>query len=123
MWHVQACKQITARHRLVLTGTPIQNSINELWSLFDFLMPGFLGSEALFNRRFGKALAQAKTSQRGSAQAQAGLLAVDSLHKQVTSILMHSAASCHAAAGSSVVNAPLQQLTQDTVFLACTLKT
>lgn len=80
---MQACKQIAARHRLILTGTPIQNSIIELWSLFDFLMPGFLGSEALFNRRFGKALAQARTSKRGSAQAQAGLLAVDSLHKQV----------------------------------------
>lgn len=79
----QACKQVAARHRLILTGTPIQNSILELWSLFDFLMPGFLGTEALFNRRFGKALAQAKTSKRGSAEAQAGLLAVDGLHKQV----------------------------------------
>lgn len=89
---MQACKQIAARHRLILTGTPIQNSIIELWSLFDFLMPGFLGSEALFNRRFGKALAQARTSKRGSAQAQAGLLAVDSLHKQVMPILKHFAA-------------------------------
>ncbi len=46
-------------------------------------MPGFLGSESCFNRRFGKALAQAKVSKRGSAEAQAGLLAVDGLHKQV----------------------------------------
>lgn len=42
---VQAVKQLQAQHRLVLSGTPIQNSALELWSLFDFLMPGFLGGE------------------------------------------------------------------------------
>jgi hypothetical protein len=39
-------KRLQAQHRLVLSGTPIQNSALELWSLFDFLMPGFLGGEA-----------------------------------------------------------------------------
>ena len=91
---MQACKQLMARHRLVLTGTPIQNSINELWSLFDFLMPGFLGTESAFNRRFGKALVQAKVSKRGSAEAQAGLLAVDSLHKQVHSFAAQCIHAC-----------------------------
>jgi TATA-binding protein-associated factor len=49
-----AVKQIKAQHRLLLSGTPIQNNVLELWSLFDFLMPGFLGSERLFNDRFSK---------------------------------------------------------------------
>lgn len=40
---LQAVKRLQAQHRLVLSGTPIQNSALELWSLFDFLMPGFLG--------------------------------------------------------------------------------
>ena len=40
-----AAKQIQANHRLILSGTPIQNNVLELWSLFDFLMPGFLGTE------------------------------------------------------------------------------
>lgn len=40
-----AAKRMQADHRLILTGTPIQNNVLELWSLFDFLMPGFLGSE------------------------------------------------------------------------------
>jgi hypothetical protein len=44
------------RRRLILSGTPIQNSVLELWSLFDFLMPGFLGPERDFNAKYGKAL-------------------------------------------------------------------
>lgn len=50
----KAVKCIRAQHRLVLSGTPIQNNVLELWSLFDFLMPGFLGTETSFNERFGK---------------------------------------------------------------------
>lgn len=36
---------LCAKHRLILTGTPIQNNVLELWGLFDFLMPSFLGSQ------------------------------------------------------------------------------
>lgn len=50
----KAVKQVRANHRLILSGTPIQNNVLELWSLFDFLMPGFLGSEQSFNERFSK---------------------------------------------------------------------
>jgi TATA-binding protein-associated factor len=50
----KAVKCIRANHRLILSGTPIQNNVLELWSLFDFLMPGFLGSESSFSERFGK---------------------------------------------------------------------
>ncbi|NRB73266.1 MAG: DEAD/DEAH box helicase [Verrucomicrobiales bacterium] len=44
--------KIDARHRLCLSGTPIENNLGELWSLFHFLMPGYLGSEESFNRCF-----------------------------------------------------------------------
>lgn len=50
----KAVKCIRADHRLVLSGTPIQNHALDLWSLFDFLMPGFLGTEWSFNERFSK---------------------------------------------------------------------
>ena len=50
----KAVKSLNSQHRLILSGTPIQNNVLELWSLFDFLMPGFLGTEASFNERFGK---------------------------------------------------------------------
>ena len=48
----KAVKTIPAKHRLALTGTPIQNRLTELWSLFDFLMPGFLGRQAHFTQNF-----------------------------------------------------------------------
>ncbi|HII4322068.1 TPA: DEAD/DEAH box helicase [Enterobacter cloacae] len=46
----QVIRRITARHRLCLTGTPLENHLGELWSQFDFLLPGFLGSQKEFNR-------------------------------------------------------------------------
>jgi superfamily II DNA or RNA helicase len=44
--------QLRARHRLCLTGTPLENNLGELWSLFHFLMPGFLGDAASFRRLY-----------------------------------------------------------------------
>ena len=45
-------KKIKSRHRLVMTGTPLENSIADLWSIFDFLMPGFLGGYERFRNRY-----------------------------------------------------------------------
>jgi len=86
----QAVKRISAQHRLILSGTPIQNNVLELWALFDFLMPGFLGTHAAFNARYGKALAASKGSKTGSPEAQAGLLAMEGLHKQVCDTVLYS---------------------------------
>ena len=47
-----AVKTLRANHRLILSGTPIQNSVLELWSLFDFLMPGFIFNFFLQNNYF-----------------------------------------------------------------------
>jgi SNF2 family DNA or RNA helicase len=44
--------QLKSKHRLCLTGTPMENHLGELWSLFHFLMPGYLGSLERFNRLF-----------------------------------------------------------------------
>jgi superfamily II DNA or RNA helicase len=48
----RAVSSIDAEHRLCLSGTPIENSLEELWSIFEFLMPGFLGSAEQFRNRF-----------------------------------------------------------------------
>ncbi len=47
-----AARALDADHRLCLTGTPLENHLGELWSLFHFLMPGFLGPENAFNTLF-----------------------------------------------------------------------
>ncbi len=44
--------RLATRHRLCLSGTPIENHLGELWSQFAFLMPGLLGHRKSFNRRF-----------------------------------------------------------------------
>jgi superfamily II DNA or RNA helicase len=43
-------KEVRACHKLVLTGTPIENSVSDLWSIMDFLMPHYLGSHESFRR-------------------------------------------------------------------------
>ena len=48
----RAIKRLGARHRFALTGTPMENRLSELWSIFDFLMPGLLGPYARFRERF-----------------------------------------------------------------------
>jgi SNF2 family DNA or RNA helicase len=47
-----AIRELQARHRLCLTGTPLENHLGELWSLFDFLLPGFLGTQKDFAKRW-----------------------------------------------------------------------
>lgn len=48
----QVIYEFNARHRLCLTGTPMENHLGELWSMFRFLMPGFLGALDRFGRLF-----------------------------------------------------------------------
>jgi SNF2 family DNA or RNA helicase len=50
--NAQAVKAVRSSHRLVLTGTPLENSVLDLWSIFDFLMPGYLGSAQDFRERY-----------------------------------------------------------------------
>ena len=50
----RAVKEIQSDHKFVLTGTPIQNSLLDLWSVFDFLMPGYLPSFKNFSAQYGK---------------------------------------------------------------------
>lgn len=84
----QAVKRLGSNHRLILTGTPIQNNVLELWSLFDFLMPGFLGTEKVFLDRFAKPIAASRFSKASSKEQEAGALAIEALHKQVLPFLL-----------------------------------
>lgn len=45
-------KQVSTPHRLIMSGSPIQNRLSELWSLFDFIFPGKLGTLPVFQAQF-----------------------------------------------------------------------
>ena len=64
--NAQAVKAVKAKHRLVLTGTPLENSVFDLWSIFDFLMPGYLGTTKDFRERYELPIAK---DQNAEAQA------------------------------------------------------
>lgn len=52
--NAQCAKGVKSKKRFILTGTPIENCVSEIWSLFDFLMPGFLKNRHYFNSFYQK---------------------------------------------------------------------
>jgi len=60
----QTVKELVGKHKLALTGTPIENSLAELWSIFDFLMPGYLFPYAFFAREYERPIVKDKDEQK-----------------------------------------------------------
>lgn len=48
----QACRSLNSKFKFVLSGTPVENSVKEIWSIFDFLLPGLLGTMSVFKGRY-----------------------------------------------------------------------
>lgn len=65
----QVARALRAEHRLCLTGTPLENHLGELWSLFEFLQPGLLGDEKQFQRRYRTPIEKQGDAQRAAALA------------------------------------------------------
>eukprot|EP01083_Nonionella_stella_P072938 196882_1 len=84
----EAAKSIQAYQRLILSGTPIQNNVLEMWSLFDFLMPGYLGEMSWFNQTFSKPIKLSYTARSSKDAQEKGALALEKLHKQVLPFLL-----------------------------------
>lgn len=84
----KAVKSVQANHRLILTGTPIQNNVLELWSLFDFLMPGYLGTERQFSIKYSKPILASRDSKASSKEQEASVFALESLHAQVLPFIL-----------------------------------
>ncbi|MBP2000760.1 SNF2 family DNA or RNA helicase [Paenibacillus shirakamiensis] len=59
-----AVRSFPAKHRIAMTGTPIENRLSELWSLYDFMNPGYLGTSRGFNHRFITAIEKEHNEQR-----------------------------------------------------------
>lgn len=60
----EAVRKINTRHRLCLTGTPLENHLGELWSQFDFLLPGFLGTSRQFTKHWRTPIEKLGDTQR-----------------------------------------------------------
>ncbi|WP_040676271.1 DEAD/DEAH box helicase [Paenibacillus sanguinis] len=54
----QSVMKLNAPHRIAMTGTPVENRLGELWSIFQFLNPGYLGTQASFRSRFASGAEQ-----------------------------------------------------------------
>ncbi|KYQ90628.1 SNF2-related domain-containing protein [Tieghemostelium lacteum] len=65
-----SCKQFQTCHRLILSGSPIQNKLTELWSLFDFVFPGKLGTLPIFQSQFSTPIGQGAYSNSSILQVQ-----------------------------------------------------
>ena len=78
----QVVAELNTRHRLCLSGTPMENHLGELWSLFHFLMPGFLGSQARFKALFRTPIEKLGSSER-----------LNQLRKRVTPFMLRRAKS------------------------------
>lgn len=61
--NAKAVKSLQARQRFALSGTPIENTLTELWSIFDFLLPGYLYTHAYFSSIFEKAIVKDRDEQ------------------------------------------------------------
>lgn len=60
--NARAACAIRSKSRFILTGTPLENSIRDLWSLFDFLLPDYLGTRKDFQERYEKPLAEGESA-------------------------------------------------------------
>ncbi|MCU0656685.1 MAG: SNF2-related protein, partial [Polyangiaceae bacterium] len=58
-----AARDLDARHRFALTGTPVENRLAELWSILDFLNPDLLGNEEVFLKKFAAPIERGKDEQ------------------------------------------------------------
>lgn len=62
----RALHELRSAHRLCISGTPVENHLGEIWSLFDFLMPGLLGNAETFKRHYRRPIEQAGDGARFS---------------------------------------------------------
>ena len=81
-------RSITAKHRLVLTGTPIQNHVQDLWTLFDFLMPGYLGNHETFRHVFQVPITKSKKVAVCASVLSEGALLLQKLHRKIVPFVL-----------------------------------
>lgn len=82
------CKRLKTHHRIILSGTPIQNNLNELWSLFDFIFPGKLGTLPVFQQQFVQPISMGGYANATNVQVQAGYKCAVALRDLISPYLL-----------------------------------
>ncbi|GAB9465718.1 Transcriptional accessory protein [Globisporangium polare] len=83
-----AVQQLKASHRTALSGTPLQNNVGDLWSLFEFLMPGYLGAFASFRREYVLPISKSRERNATPKQKETAALAITKLHQRVLPFIL-----------------------------------
>ena len=78
----QKVRTLPSSHRLIITGTPIQNHLAELWALYDLCCPGLLGDEVEFRREYSKKIAAGQSRDATQRQRSAGAMASEELRNK-----------------------------------------
>lgn len=81
--NARAVRKLKSQRRLALTGTPIENRPDELWSVFDFLAPGFLGSLRQFRKRYARPIERGEDEPKELLRARVRPLVLRRLKKEV----------------------------------------
>ncbi|KAI5706434.1 hypothetical protein M8J75_008140 [Diaphorina citri] len=83
-----AAKCLRTPHRIILTGSPMQNKLQELWSLFDFVYPGKLGTLPMFMQYYGDAIIQGGFASASEAQVLAGYKCAKTLKEIISPFML-----------------------------------
>lgn len=95
--NARAVRKLKSQRRLALTGTPIENRPDELWSVFDFLAPGFLGSLRQFRKRYARSIERGESDAKELLRARVRPLVLRRLKSEVAQDLppkMESVVRC-----------------------------
>ncbi len=84
----KAARKLRSKHRLILSGTPIQNNVNELWSVFDWLMPNYLGTESEFTKTYGRYITKGNLPGASSEEIRVGIEKLKHLHQKVLPFIL-----------------------------------
>ncbi|CAI5731649.1 unnamed protein product [Hyaloperonospora brassicae] len=84
----RAVRKLLALHRVALSGTPLQNNVTDLWALFEFLMPGYLGDFAAFRREFVFPITKSAQRNATTKQKEVAAIAIAQLHQKVLPFIL-----------------------------------
>jgi|AntRauTorckE5430_2_1112549.scaffolds.fasta_scaffold01206_2 TATA-binding protein-associated factor len=84
----KSARQLRSHHKLILSGTPVQNKVHELWSAFDWLMPNYLGSDSEFSQNYARIITKGNLPGASSGEIRNSMEKLKHLHQQVLPFIL-----------------------------------